>query len=241
MRPHLSGAQGSGISRAKTARLPFSALGLVNGPWHFFSRASRARYGPPSLIWRLATSRKREFCNPERPRVKRASGNLHQFHLAVAPAMEHKHVSGGSAEDQQVAVAELGVLHRFLDGHGPQRDRLAVLHDVRLDHRRADGEGMHRDDARVLEGRAGLVSPASAAVGGRAPWAAPREAPSEPSLSWAAACSPAAGPGSAAPGSRRARWPAGAPLPACRPYPWPQSYAAAPAPSTPRSARAAAR
>ena len=76
---------------------------------------------------------------------KRGSGKLHQFHLAVAAAMEHKCVSRGGAEDEQIAVAELGLLDRFLDGHGLERDGLAALHDVRLDDRALRRKRVNRD------------------------------------------------------------------------------------------------
>jgi hypothetical protein len=70
---------------------------------------------------------------------------LHQFHLAVAAAMEHKCVSRGRAEDEQIAVSELGLLDRFFDGHGPERDGLATLDDVRLNNRSLCRKRVNRD------------------------------------------------------------------------------------------------
>jgi hypothetical protein len=54
--------------------------------------------------------------------------------------MEHKQVSGRGAEDEQIAVAELGVLHGLLNGHRLEGDGFAALDDVRLDDRGFGGE-----------------------------------------------------------------------------------------------------
>jgi len=54
-------------------------------------------------------------------------GYLHKFHLPIAPAMENKHISGPIAEDKQVAVAKLRLLHRFLHSHRLQGNRFRAL------------------------------------------------------------------------------------------------------------------
>lgn len=70
---------------------------------------------------------------------------LHQLHLAVAPAMQHKRVSRCGAEDQQIAVAKLGIFDGFLNGHRLNRNSIAVFNDVRLNHCGARRKGMNRN------------------------------------------------------------------------------------------------
>jgi hypothetical protein len=54
------------------------------------------------------------------------SGNLYQFHLAIAPPMEHIQLSYRIAEDEQVTVAKLSVLYSFLNRHRPNGDCLGT-------------------------------------------------------------------------------------------------------------------
>jgi hypothetical protein len=69
----------------------------------------------------------------------------HQLHLAVAAAMEHILFSSEIVEDQQVAVAELGLFDRLLNGHGLQGNGLAGGDDMRFDDRLSRREGVHGD------------------------------------------------------------------------------------------------
>src|SRR6266568_2012732 len=53
-------------------------------------------------------------------------GNFNQFHLPIAPAMQHIEVSCAITEYQQIAVAKLRVLHSFLDRHRLHGKRLTT-------------------------------------------------------------------------------------------------------------------
>src|SRR5664279_919570 len=60
-----------------------------------------------------------------------------QFHLAVAAAMKHEEVSAIVSEDEQIAIAEFGFLHRLFNRHRFQGDSFGTGNDMRLDDRGA--------------------------------------------------------------------------------------------------------
>ena len=88
------------------------------------------------------------YAAPE-PRSKdhavRKLWHLYQFHLAVAPAMQHIKISRAIAEDEKIAVAKLTLLDGFLDGHRLHGDRLTARENVGLDDGGTGRERMNRD------------------------------------------------------------------------------------------------
>ena len=56
--------------------------------------------------------------------------NLYQFHLSVAPAMQHERVSSDGAKDEQVAIAKFCLFHCFLNGQRSDCNGFAIFEDM---------------------------------------------------------------------------------------------------------------
>src|SRR5271167_1557114 len=55
---------------------------------------------------------------------------FNQFDLAVLPAVQYLDLTLGIAEDEDLAIAELALLHRFFHGHGTHGDGVIRLHQM---------------------------------------------------------------------------------------------------------------
>src|ERR1700722_18455118 len=64
--------------------------------------------------------------------------------------MQHKRASPDGAENEQIAVAELRLLYRFLNAHGLERDGFGAIYDMWFNNRVASGNEWTLIDARAL-------------------------------------------------------------------------------------------
>ena len=68
---------------------------------------------------------------------------LDQFHLAVAGAVQDHDFAFGIAEDEDVAVAEVGFLDGLFEGHGAHGDGFVGADKVNLGGSRHGGIAVH--------------------------------------------------------------------------------------------------